>query len=136
MEAAVGILAQIGAFLGGGKRELHVAHPERGGRAAHEGPDERVRVAQQAGGLDASVEQLSGLGQLAALAPDSAQRRNQEEEELALAGSACQGQRAIGVRVGLGVPVEIELDPGEPGGGLEVARELVVRQRIHQRRRL
>jgi hypothetical protein len=73
VEIAIGILAEVETLLGGGERELHVTTPQRGGRAAQQVPHQRVGVAQQAGGLDAALEQLVGLRQLPALPQQAAQ---------------------------------------------------------------
>jgi hypothetical protein len=136
MEVAIGILAEIGALLGSCERELHVAAPQGGGRAAHQVPNERVRVAQQAGCLDAPFEQLARLDQLPALAQEPAEGCGQQQEELSLAGRARHRQRASCVCLALGVAVQVELHPGEPGRSLEMAGKVVVRQGIDQRRRL
>ena len=93
-------------------------------------------VAQQASRLDPAVEQLAGLRQLAALTPDPAQDLDEDEELLPLAGRTSDGQRAIGMRVGVRIPIHIELHSGEERTDREVAGELVLRQRIEERRRL
>ena len=95
-----------------------------------------MRVAQHARRLDASVEKVARLGQLSPLAPEPAEGRDEEQEELALAGGARDGQCAIGVGVALGVAVEIELHAGKPGRGFDVAGELVVGLGIDERGRL
>src|SRR5439155_15256744 len=128
VEALVEICVEVEGFLRRGERELHVPDVQRCGGAAKEGPDQGVRVAQQTRRLDATVEQLPGLGELAAQAPEPAQGRDQNEQEFALAGRPRHGQGAGRVRLAVGVPAEIELRTGETGGRLEVAGELVVRE--------
>src|SRR5262245_53792463 len=103
------IPAQVDALLSGGERELQVPHPERSGRAPGEAPDQGVGVPQQARRLDPAVEDLAGLGELAALAPCPAEDLDQDEEVLALAGGTCHGQRPSAVRVGVGVAIQVEL---------------------------
>ena len=49
---------------------------------------------------------------------------DQKEEELPLAGGTRDGERAIGVRVALGVTVEVELHAAEPGRGFDASGEL------------
>ena len=95
-----------------------------------------MRVAQDACRLDAAVEELGRLGQLPALAPDRADGLDQDEHVFALAGRSRECKRAVGVTVALGVAVEIQLDASEQCRGLEVAGELVVRQRVDQQLRL
>ena len=136
VEVLAGVPAEVDAFLGGRERELHVPRSERGGRTAGQSPHQRVTVAQQASRLDPTVEQLAGLGQLAALAPYPAQDLDQDEELLPLAGRPRDGQGAIGMRVCVRIPIHIELHAGEERTHREVAGEFVVRQRIEERRRL
>ena len=54
---------------------------------------------------------------------------------LSLAGRTCHGQRTTGVRISVGVPIEIELHTREPGTGLEVAGKVSIRKRLEQSRR-
>src|SRR5262245_50156628 len=110
MEVPVVVLAQVDALLGGGERELALPHPQRGGGAAGQAPDERVRVAEDARRLDSSVEQVRGLGQLAALPPHAAENLDEDEELLSLSGCAREGQRPLGMCVRRCVPVTVELE--------------------------
>src|SRR5579862_8796817 len=96
-------LAEVDAFLCSGECEVHVPAPQGGGRAADQGPAQRVRVAQQTSRLDSGVEQLRRLGQLPPLAQQAAERRNQEEIELPLAGGADHDQGASGVGLAGGI---------------------------------
>src|SRR5438874_11240501 len=125
MEALVEICAEVDGFLCCRERQGNVAGMERSCRTAAEAPHQGVRVAEQPRCLDAAVEELAGLGQLAAQAPKPAQSQDQHEKELAsLSGRAGHGQCTAGVPVTVGVPTRIELRPGEPGRGLEVAGEV------------
>ena len=115
VEAARRRPAEIDALLRGGECEVHVPAPQRGGRAAKQRPPQRVRVAQQPRRLDAAVEQLAPTRPASPLAQQPAERRDQER------GRAPPG-RWRGPRPGhdwreprLGIPVEVELDAGQPG---------------------
>src|SRR5438094_1323590 len=57
VEALVEIWVQVEGLLRRGERELHVPRVQRCRGAAEEGPDQSVRVAQQARRLDATLEQ-------------------------------------------------------------------------------
>src|SRR3954467_9488656 len=130
MEALVEVGTEVKALLCRSERKLDVSRVEGCSGSAKERPDESVRVAQQARRLDATIEQLAGLGQLAAHAPQPAQSCDKDESELALPGRSRHRQCAGGVHLAVGVPPEIELRTGQPGGRLQVAGELVVRKRI------
>src|SRR3954471_12002231 len=105
MEPFLPVCAEGDGLLRGRKRQVHVAGMQRCRRAAPEAPHKRVRVAQQTSCLDATVEQLARLGQLAAQAPKPSESKNENEEELAtLAGRARHRQCASGVSVAVGVP--------------------------------
>ena len=73
METLVEICAEVDGLLRGRERQGNVASMERRRRTAAETPYQGVRVAEQARCLDATVEQLPRLGQLAAHAPEPAQ---------------------------------------------------------------
>src|SRR6266550_7649389 len=110
MEALVEICAELDGLLGGRERQGKVAGMERRCRTAAEAPHQSVRVAEQSRRLDATVEQLPRLGQLAAHAPESAQGQDEHEKELApLSGSACHGKCTGRVPVAVGVPTGIEI---------------------------
>ena len=95
-----------------------------------------MRVAEQARRFDGTVEQLGGLGQVAAHPAEASERLDEDEEQLTLAGRPRNFQRARGMPVAVGVAVEVQLAPGDPGRRFEVARKLLVRQRIDDRRSL
>jgi hypothetical protein len=88
VEALVEICAEVEGLVRRGERERHVPCVQRCRGAAKEGPYQRMRVAEQACPLDATVEQFAGFGELSAQAPEAAQGRGQCEQELALAGRA------------------------------------------------
>src|SRR5438105_11166856 len=72
-EALVEICAEVEGLVRSGERELYIPRVQRCRGAAKEGPYQGVRVAQQARRLDATVEQVPGLRELAAHAPAPAQ---------------------------------------------------------------
>src|SRR5438045_4620050 len=133
MEPLIEIGAEVDGFLCGRERQGNVAGMERSCRTAAEAPHQRVRVAEQPRCLDATVQQLAGLGQLPAQAPKPAQSQDEHKKEFApLSGGARNGECTAGMSVAVGVPTRIELRPSEPGRRLEVAGEVLVRQRIDE----
>ena len=83
MEPLVEICAEVDGLLRGRKRQGNVAGMERRRRPAAEAPHQCVGVLEQACCFDATVEELPGLGQLAAHAPKAAESQDEYQEELA-----------------------------------------------------
>ena len=128
---------RVDALLGGGERQLDVSLPAAPSTSGRRGsrPARCVLPSRRADSIPPSSSSPA-CGQLAALAPDAAEDLDQDEDVLALAGRARHGQRTGRVPVRLRVPVEVELHAGEPRGGPDVPGELVVGERVDDRRRL
>ncbi len=133
-EAFVEVARELDALLCGGERGVQIADGDRDDGAVEEVPGESRRGPEQAPTLDGAVQELGGLGQLAAHVPDPGQDRVEAEQGIPSPSRASEHQGTTRVRVGLGVEVEVELSRSEPGRRVGAERELVVGQPVDQRR--
>ena len=89
-------------------------------------------VAREAGGFDGAVEHVTRFGELAAQQLHLSADRVGERDEFALPGGPGDGEDAFGVSFAFGVPVEVELGPGEVGDGVEPLRNFGVVERVDE----
>ena len=99
-EARLRVTQHLGGLLAGAKRRLDVAGRGRRERTAAEIPGEALGVARQPRDLDGGIEDLGRLREPAASGPDEP-GPEQNREKLLLPGRVGDGERALGVRLGL-----------------------------------
>ena len=100
------VLQELEALLGGCERYVEIPGCERGEAAIEEVPGQVLDVADKSCRLRCSVEELPGF-QRSALDPERhSEHRHDEREQLSLAGSAADLERALCMAGGSREPVE------------------------------
>ena len=113
-EAVVEVARELDALLCGSERDVQIADGHCDNGAVEEVPGESRRGTEQTLSLDGAVQELGGLGQLAAHVPDPRQDRVQAEQGIPSPARASEPEGTTRVRVGFGVEVEVDLGRSEP----------------------
>ena len=84
--------------------------------------------------FDGGIQHFTAVAEIAAQHPDPGQQHERETDHGRLAGRPCHGNHALRVDPGVVESVEIELGSCKIDRGVEPERQLLVRERIDERR--
>ena len=135
-EARVEAAREVDALVAGSGRQVDVPRPRGHVATVQEIPCEPLPVPGDARPLDRRIQHLGRLRQPAARPERRRERRDEDGQQLSLAGGARDGQRTAGMVDRALEAVQVDLGAGEKGGRVEPGGELGVGHGVDDRRRL